>query len=113
MLWRDEEINRRATEYIRENNVVKGRPNVMAATFCEWVNEALLRNATLAPAFPRWVSVETARCWLHELGFSVERAQKGTSIDGHEQEDVVAYRNKFFTSNSRSWFYQPIQCPNR
>ena len=75
--------------------VVKGRPNLTIASFCQWINEELLPNATLAPGFPRRVSIETARCWLHELGFSVMRAQKGTFVDGHEREDVVEYRNKF------------------
>ena len=27
VLWKDEELNRKATEHIRSNNVVKGRPN--------------------------------------------------------------------------------------
>ena len=76
VLWKDEELNRKATEHIRSNNVVKGRPNLTVAGFCEWINEELLPNATLGPGFPRRVSIETARCWLHELGFSVMRAQK-------------------------------------
>ena len=95
VLWKDEELNRKASEYIRANTVVKGRPNLTIASFCQWINEELLPNATLAPGFPRRVSIETARCWLHELGFSVMRAQKGTFVDGHEREDVVEYRNKF------------------
>ena len=95
VLWKDEELNRRASEYIRANNVVKGRPNLTITSFCQCVNEELLPNATLSPGFPRRVSIETARCWLHELGFSVMRAQKGTFVDGHERDDVVEYRNKF------------------
>ena len=71
VLWKDEELNRKASEHIRANNVVKGRPNLTIASFCQWINEELLPNATLAPGFPRRVSIETARCWLHELGFSV------------------------------------------
>ena len=93
------------------NNIVKGRPNLTAATFCEWVNEKLLPNATLAPTFPRRVSVETARCWLHELGFSVERAQKGTFVDGDERDDVVAYRNKFLCRMAGVGFINQSNAP--
>jgi len=38
----------------------------------------------------------TARMWLHELGFEVVVKKKGPFVDGHEWEDVVQYRNKFF-----------------
>ncbi len=95
VFWKDEELNRKALEYIRVNNVVKGRPNMTIAVFCEWINEDLLPNITLEPGFSCRVSVETARCWLHELGFSVMRASKGTFVDGHEREDVVEYSKNF------------------
>ncbi len=89
VLWKDEELNKNALEYIRANNVVKGRPNMTRAGYCEWINENLLPNTTLEPEFPRRVSVETAHCWLQELGFSVLQAQKGTFVDCHEREDAV------------------------
>jgi len=43
----------------------------------------------------RKVSPETARCWLHELGFEVLTAKKGCFVDGHERQDVVEYRTAF------------------
>ena len=55
---------------------MKGRPNLTACSFGEWVNEELLANETLEPGFPRKISVETARHWLHELGFEVLAAKK-------------------------------------
>lgn len=54
-----------------------------------------LPNHALDPGFPRKISCETARKWLHELGFSVIYAKIGTYVDGHEQSDVVEYRAQF------------------
>ena len=63
--------------------------------FCKWVNEVLLPNQVLDPGFPRSVSIETSRKWLHFLGFSMRGHKKGTYVDGHERLDVVEYRQKF------------------
>lgn len=63
--------------------------------FCQWVNDDLLPNETLEPGFPRKIAVETARMWMHELGFEVVMKKKGIFVDGHEREDVVEYRQKF------------------
>ena len=60
--------------------------------FCKWANKSLLPNSTIGPGFPRKIAIETARKWLHELGFEVLTARKGIFIDGHEREDVVTYR---------------------
>lgn len=39
---------------------------------------------------------KTAGLWLKLLGFSaVDEMKKGVYIDGHEREDVVAYRTQF------------------
>ena len=65
VLWKNEELNRIATNYIRENNVSKGRPNLTASSFCQWVNDCLLPTHVLEPGYPRRVSVVTARKWLH------------------------------------------------
>ena len=35
------------------------------------MNKELLVNETLVPGFPKKISVETARHWLHELIFEV------------------------------------------
>ena len=59
------------------------------------MNEDLLSNETLEPGFPRKISVETARKWMHELGFEVVTKKKGTFVNGHERDDVVEYRKKF------------------
>lgn len=78
-------------KHVHENASVKGNPNLNVGQLCQWVNDDLLPNETLEPGFPRKVSMETARKWMIELGFSVVRKKKGTYVDGHEHEDVVDY----------------------
>ena len=95
VLWTSEELNKMASDYIRSNANVKGKPNLTVSQFCHWVNNDLLPNETLEPGFPRKISVETARKWMHELGFEVVTKKKGTYVDGHERADVVEYRAKF------------------
>ena len=95
VMWSSEELNKKAARYIRENANVKGLPNLTAGKFCQWVNDVLLPNQTLEPGFPRKMSLETARKWMLELGFSVVRKKKGTYVDGHERDDVVEYCQKF------------------
>jgi len=95
VLWSNENLNSKAAKYIREKAAVKGTSNLTCIAFCEWVNEDLLPNESLEPGFPRRVSVETARKWMHHLGFEVLTARKGSFVDGHERPDVVEYRKKF------------------
>lgn len=95
VMWCSEELNEKATRYIRDNANVKGQPNIIITKFCQWVNEDLLPNMTLEPGFPRKIGIETARKWMHELGFSVVVKKKGTYVDGHERDDVVEYRKTF------------------
>ena len=91
VVWKNEELNKKATKYVWNNNDVKGRANLTVSSFCGWINDELLPNESLEPGFP----VETARKWLHELGFEVVAKKKGTFVDGHERKDVVEYRTKF------------------
>ena len=41
------------------------------------------------------ISVETARIWLHNLGWDYKDHSKNIYFDGHERDDVVTYRNQF------------------
>ena len=86
VLWQNEDLNRLATNYVRENSFVKGKPNLTNSMFCKWVNEVLLPNEVLDPGFPRSVSIKTSRKWLHFLGFSMKGHKKGTyvAMNGHE-----------------------------
>lgn len=49
-------------------------------------------NETLPPGYPCTVSTETARKWLHHLGFRMLDHKKGTYCDGHERSE---YQGKF------------------
>ena len=74
---------------------MNGRQNITTLDLCMWINKSLLPNSTMESGYPRKVSVETARKWLHELGFEILTAKKGIFIDDHERDDVIACRNEF------------------
>jgi hypothetical protein len=40
------------------------------------------------------ISECTAQAWLHKLGYALTEAQKGKYVDGHERDDVIAYRKE-------------------
>lgn len=92
LLWTNEDLNKKATEFIRGNTDVEVQPNLTVAKF---VNDNLLPNETLPPGFPCKISVGTARKLMHELGFQVVVKEKGIFADGHEQKDVVEYCKTF------------------
>ena len=94
-MWNCESLSQKAAQHIREKASVKGASNLTSLSFCQWVNEELLPNEVLEPGFPRRISVETARKWMHEMGFEVQAAKKGSYVDGHERDDVKEYRKKF------------------
>ena len=58
LLWFDEELNQKATEFNSTNGKAKGKPNLTTLTFCEWVNGDLLPSSILEPHYP---GVETCR----------------------------------------------------
>ena len=53
VLWHSEDLNKQAVKYVRQNTVVKGKPNLTAGSFCQWINECLLVMQTLEPGYPR------------------------------------------------------------
>ena len=83
VLWSDEGLDSKAAQHGRENASIKGKPNLTMGQFCQWVNDDLLPNETRELGFLRKVSMETARKWMIELGFSVVRKKKGTYVVGH------------------------------
>ena len=94
-LINDEKLRMRATKWVRENGFVKGKPNMTATDFQHYINETLLPEMHVGISAPH-ISVETARVWLHKLGFEpCDRNKKVVYIDGHERDDVVAYRSLF------------------
>lgn len=68
-LFNDESLRLQASMWIRENAVKKGAPNLVARSFCQWVNNELLPSSDLPPNLPRSITVRTANRWLHRLGF--------------------------------------------
>ena len=68
-VYHDETLNLKAAEWVRENAFMKGKPNMTAQTFCDWINNSLLVSSHLPPFFPREISLRTAVRWLHHLGF--------------------------------------------
>ena len=107
----NEELCEKARVYVRVNAAPRGRPNLTSSAFCQWVNNDLLPNSVLEPGYPRRVSVETARKWLHELGFDILQLSKGVFIDGHERSDVVESRVKFLRTMTECGFLRPDNAP--
>ena len=94
-LFSDEALRLEAAMWVRENSYRKGEANATARSFCEWVNNHLLPSHNLPPELPRSISVRTATRWLRRLGFRPTSHKKGAFVDGHERDDVVAYRREF------------------
>ena len=91
----DEGLRHKAAEWVRANATTKGKPNMNGAKFCTWVNTHLLPNAQLPPGCPQQIQPRTAIKWLHHLGFRPQAHKKSIYIDGHERDDVVAYRKLY------------------
>ena len=96
---------------MRQNAAVKGRPNLSTVDFCKWVNECFLPNCTLEPGFPHKIGLETARLWLHHLGFEVLTVRKGIFIDGHERPDVIDARKLFLRKMTKIGFLHFTNAP--
>ena len=111
-VYGDEELNKKAAEWVRANAFRKGQPNMTAQSFCVWVNEDLLPSSHLLPHFPRRVSFRTSVRWLYHLGFKPVSHRKGVYIDGHEREDVVLHRGKYLREMAalRSSHQPPPAC---
>ena len=54
-------------------------------------------------AIERDISHKTACRYLHSLGYRFQSTPKGQYVDGHEREDVVAYRQKIFLPKWRQF----------
>ena len=81
-LLHDEEFRLHARNHIHENAYKRGQPNM---TLKDWIANEYNVN----------VSIETARSWLHNLGFNQKSHHKAVYFDGHERDDVTEYRQVF------------------
>jgi hypothetical protein len=52
--------------------------------------------------------INTARNYLKELGYTYVKVKKEIYIDGHEKEDIVAYRKIFLEIISEFEYKMPI-----
>lgn len=68
-------------EYLEPNNILEYLNN----------EEVLVRIGRKRP-----VALHTANKWMKAMGYRYGKAPSGMYIDGHEREDVVAYREKEF-----------------
>jgi len=42
------------------------------------------------------ISLATAKCWMHKLGYRWQHNHRGQYVDGHECPDVISYRQNHF-----------------
>ena len=66
----------------------------IALRFHKYCNEELLQDILAADQKRQPISEDTAKAWLHTLGFSYERHRKGMYFDGHERADVIIHRSE-------------------
>ena len=94
---------RKCREYVRENAIKKGAPNMTVSDFQQFVNSEILpkllpgaETRGLSKAtLQKGINVFTARQWLLHLGCFFKEGRKDVYYDGHERPDVVEYRNLF------------------
>lgn len=85
----DEDISTEIREYIQALD----KKYFTAEDVRDYINQPeFLRRMGRAKGF----SLSTAIRWLKELDFTYGNGRKGMYIDGHEREDVVAYRRDEF-----------------
>ncbi|CAB4416861.1 unnamed protein product [Rhizophagus irregularis] len=99
-LW-DEGILLQVKSYIREH-----KWDISPQMLIIQMNEVILPGLGFAPS--PTIHINTARNYLKELGYTYAKVKKGIYIDGHEREDVVAYRKIFLEQMSEFEYRMPI-----
>lgn len=108
----DENFRMELKQYVHNNGYVKGKPNLSLSQVVSWVME-------------KWgaeICEETARVWMHKLGFTYRQFSKGVYFDGHERADVIQdrkeyvatmslYESRFLTAHSPTLSPQCTQWP--
>ena len=87
-LLNDEEFRLAAQLFVRKHACRKGQPNLTSMDFADWIHIE----------YKTRIHECTARRWLVEVAFSRVHHHKGVYFDGHDQDDVVSYRNDFLTT---------------
>ena len=87
------DLQERARQWIRSKANKKGTSNMRVNDFTTFVNTELLRvNTPSALVQGDGVTSETARSWLHYLGFSVLKKTRAIFKDGHDSISVTQYK---------------------
>ncbi len=91
---RDENIREKIDTYLRENKF-----EVHIHTLTKYINEEVMPN--LDDGLSVKLSERTIIQWMKIFGHSYREATKGVYMDGHERDDVVAYRGQFLTKTAK------------
>lgn len=86
----DEDFSLKCQKWLRENKAEKRSPNLLQ----KYIQENLFPKMNMSGCT---IAVETCRIYMHNWGYSYDTHTKGIYIDGHEREDVIAYRQQFIT----------------
>ena len=84
----DQQIQNQFKNLLREMNDEHRTPS----TFQKLLNTEVLKNIDGAPGS---ISTETARRWMHLLGFKITPTSNGYYTDSHNRKDIIEYRAKF------------------
>ena len=77
--------------------------------FCSYVNSELLCVGDEEKALSdRPISHSTARDWLFRLGFKVHSHRKDTFKDGHDDVEVIQYRQDVYLPQIEKWREQAL-----
>ena len=88
-LVNDEDVALNLQQWLRKES---GSNGIDVAHFKQYIEDFIFPEHT---GTRKTISIRTANRWLHTLGYRYEGYRKGVYLDGHEREDVVAYRKEF------------------
>lgn len=93
----EEDLKNQAIQFLRKINKDRDR-NLRIVDFQKFLNENLLPNSNLSLkaiyGLEIPISWETARSWMHSLGFNYQDHTKDVYYDGHDREDVLEHRKE-------------------
>lgn len=98
VLWLldDPEKQAKAKSWIREHADSKGKTKMKVYDFAVHLNKQLLKDEVTDRE--QDLSDETARVYLHRLGFAVKERKKGINVTVHERADVRDERQQFLNA---------------
>lgn len=84
-------LGRAVTEYVGSKSAGKKLQMAVAGIQCDKQTEKMPREG---------IRARTARLWLNQMGLTFREGRKDVYVDGHERDDVVAYREAFLARYS-------------